>query len=46
MTNILIHEVIINALGSVEIEGAVKNADSSASNFIGEGIISVYDSEK
>ncbi len=39
-------EVIINALGSVEIEGTVKNADSSASNFIGEGIISVYDSEK
>lgn len=39
-------EVTISALGKVEIQGSVRNADSSASNFMGEGIISVYDSEK
>lgn len=38
--------VQINALGSVKIKGKVKNIDGSNSNFSGEAIVSVYDSER
>lgn len=36
----------INALGNVLIKGKVKNIDGSNSNFSGEAIVSVYDSER
>lgn len=38
--------VQINALGEVKINGSVKSLDSSPSNYSGEAIISVFDSEK
>ncbi len=36
----------IKALSNVTIKGRIENADSSNNNFSGEGIITVYDSEK
>lgn len=38
--------VQINALGDVNIKGTVANSDGSKSNYNGEAIISVYDSER
>jgi len=38
--------VQINALGTVNIKGQVKNLNGSNSNFSGEAIVSVYDSER
>lgn len=39
--------VQISALGSVKVEGTVRNADSTMNNgFTGEGILSVFDSER
>ncbi|MBI1939005.1 MAG: type IX secretion system sortase PorU [Ignavibacteriales bacterium] len=38
--------VQINALGNVKIEGTVKNLDGTKSNYDGEAIVSVYDSDR
>lgn len=38
--------VQISALGEVKINGSVKNLDGSNSNYNGEAIVSVYDSDK
>lgn len=36
----------INALGNVKVKGKVRNIDGTNSNFSGEAIVSVYDSER
>lgn len=38
--------VQINALGNVKIEGTVKNLDGTKSDYSGEAIVSVYDSDR